>query len=85
MDHQQSVKYKSTTIKTLRPAHTATSSKDRWIMAYSTGITMPGKPSNPNNKIKKKYLTGTLGINAQQKIYKIRYVIKDRMIIMAFC
>jgi hypothetical protein len=31
--HQQSVKYKSITIKTLWPAHTVTSSKDRWIEA----------------------------------------------------
>ncbi len=31
MDHQQLVKQKSTTFKTLWPACTATSSKDRWI------------------------------------------------------
>ncbi len=37
MDHQQLVKYKSTTIKTLLPAHTMTYSKDRWIGAYSSG------------------------------------------------
>jgi hypothetical protein len=31
VDYQQSVKYKSTTTKTLWPDHTLTSSKDRWI------------------------------------------------------
>ncbi len=33
-DHQQSVKYKSTAIKTSWPARTVTSSKGRWIGAY---------------------------------------------------
>ncbi len=33
-DHQQSVKYKSTAIKTSWPAWIATSSKGRWIGAY---------------------------------------------------
>ncbi len=42
-DHQQSVKYKSATIKTLWPARKATSSKDRWIGAYSIGLTILGK------------------------------------------
>jgi hypothetical protein len=32
-----------TSIKTLWLAHTATSSKDRWIGAYSIGLTILGK------------------------------------------
>jgi hypothetical protein len=42
-DHQKSVKYKSTTIKTYQPDRTATSSKDRQIGAYSIGLTFLGK------------------------------------------
>ncbi len=50
VDHHQSVKYKSTTIKTLRPARTETSSKDRSIGAFSIGsigLTILGKLSFP--------------------------------------
>jgi hypothetical protein len=47
----KSVKYKATTIKTPRPARTATSSKDRWIGAYSIDLTIPG---NLSYLIKKK-------------------------------
>jgi hypothetical protein len=50
VDCQQSVKYKSTRIKTLWPVHTETSSKDRQIEAYSIGLTSEGKLSCPNNK-----------------------------------
>ena len=39
MDHWQSVKYKSATIKAWWPACTAASSKDRWIEAYSIVLT----------------------------------------------
>jgi hypothetical protein len=46
------VKNNSTFIKTLWPACTPTSSKDRWIVAYSTGLTILGKLGCP---IKKKY------------------------------
>jgi hypothetical protein len=41
----KSVKYKATTIKTLWPACTATSSKDRWIEAYSIDLMIPRKLS----------------------------------------
>ncbi len=44
--HKQS----ATTIKTLWPAWTATSSKDRWIGAYSIGLTNLGKFSCPIKK-----------------------------------
>ncbi len=54
VDHQQWVKYMSTTIKTLWPAHTATSWKDRWIGAYSIGLTILGKLGCPNNNNYKK-------------------------------
>ncbi len=53
VDHQQSVKYKSTTIQTLRPAHTATSSKDRWKGAYSIGLTILGRFTCSMKKKKK--------------------------------
>jgi hypothetical protein len=43
VDCQQSVKYKSTTIKIMRPARAATSSKDRRIVAYSIDLTILGK------------------------------------------
>ncbi len=54
VDHQQSVKYKSTTIKTSWPARAATSSKDRQLGAYSVGFTISGKLGCPNMK-KMKY------------------------------
>ncbi len=54
VDHQQSVKYKSTTIKTLRPVRSVTSSKNRWIQAYFIGLTIPGKLGSPKNNNKKK-------------------------------
>jgi hypothetical protein len=40
VDHQQEVKYKDTTIKTLCLACIAISSKDRRIGAYSIGLTI---------------------------------------------
>ncbi len=40
----------STTIKTLRPTHTATSSKNRCIGAYSIGLTILGKLGCPIKK-----------------------------------
>ncbi len=40
VDHRQCVKYKSTTIKTSSPARMATSSRGRWIGAYSIGLTI---------------------------------------------
>ncbi len=43
VDHQQPVKYKSTTVQTLWPARIATSSKERWIGAYFIGLTILGK------------------------------------------
>ncbi len=53
-DHQQLVKYKSTTIKTSRPALTVTSSKDRPIEAYSISQTIPEKLRCLNKKKEKK-------------------------------
>ncbi len=50
MDHQLSVKHKSTTIKTLWPAHTTTSSMHRPIGAYSIGLTIAGKHGFANKK-----------------------------------
>jgi hypothetical protein len=50
VDYQQSVQYKSTTIKILWPVRTATSSKDSWIGAYSIGLTIPGKHGCPIKK-----------------------------------
>ncbi len=50
VDRQQTAKYKSTTIKTLRPACTATSSKDRQISAYSTSLTILVKLVCPDKK-----------------------------------
>ncbi len=52
VDHQQSMKYMSTTIKTLCLTCTVTSSKDRQIGAYSFGLTIPGKLSCSNKKKK---------------------------------
>ncbi len=52
VDCQQLVKYKSTTIKTLWPACTATSFKDRLIVAYSIGLRILGKLSCPVKKKK---------------------------------
>ncbi len=43
----------STSIKTSRQAHTATSSKYRWMVAYSIGLTIPAKLGSQNNKKKK--------------------------------
>jgi hypothetical protein len=54
VDHLQSVKYKSTTIKTSWPGRKATSSKDRWIVDYSIGLTIMGKLDCPNYNNKKK-------------------------------
>jgi hypothetical protein len=48
------VKYKSTAIKPSWPAHTATSSKDRWIGAYSIDLTIPGKLGCPSKKKRKR-------------------------------
>ncbi len=48
-DHQQSVKYMSTTVKTLWPARTATFTKDRWIQAYSICWTIMGELGSPND------------------------------------
>jgi hypothetical protein len=48
-DHQQSAENRSTTIKTLRPSRTVTSSKDKGIGAYSIGLTILGKLCCPNN------------------------------------
>ncbi len=53
MDHQQSVKYKSTTIKTLWLARTVTSPKERCIRTYSIGLTILGKLSFLIRKKKK--------------------------------
>jgi len=44
----------STTIKTLSPARTATSSRDRWIGPYSISLTIQGKLGCPNNNNSKK-------------------------------
>ncbi len=52
------MKYKSTAMKTLWPARIATSSKDRWIGAYSIGLTVLGKLSCPIEK--KTYICVTL-------------------------
>ncbi len=52
VDHQQSVKYKSTTIKTLWPARTVTFSKGRWTGAYCNGLTIMGKLGCPIKKKK---------------------------------
>jgi hypothetical protein len=46
------VKYKSATIKTLWPAHRATSSKARWLGPFSIGLAIPGKLGSPNNSKK---------------------------------
>ncbi len=46
VDHQQLVKYNSTAIKTSWSGHTATSSKDIWIVAYS-GNTKGGSITVP--------------------------------------
>jgi hypothetical protein len=54
VDHQQSVKNKSSTIKTSWPVCRATSSKDRWIGAYSIGLTILGKLDCPIKKKDKK-------------------------------
>jgi hypothetical protein len=66
VDHRQSVKYKSTTIKTLWPACTATYSKASWIGAYSVGLTNLGKLGCP---LKKKKM-GVIAISLQTIIYK---------------
>ncbi len=50
VDHWHLVKYKSTSIKTLWPACTATSSKDRHIRAYYFGLNIPRKLGCPNKK-----------------------------------
>ncbi len=55
--HQQSLKYKPTTIKTSWLARTATSSKDRWIGVYPIGLAIPGNLSSPNNNNNKKIVT----------------------------
>jgi hypothetical protein len=41
----------STSIKTLWPAHTLTSSKDRQIGAYSSGLTILGKLAVQTKKV----------------------------------
>jgi hypothetical protein len=54
VDHQQSLIYKSTTIKTSWPARTAASSKDWRIRAFCIGITTMGKldcPIKTSNKL----------------------------------
>jgi hypothetical protein len=43
VDHQHAVICKSTTIRTLWPARKSTATKDRWIGAYSIGLTIPGE------------------------------------------
>ncbi len=50
VDQQQSEKHKSTTIKTLWPAWTATSSKYKWIGAYSIAPTIIGNLNCPNDE-----------------------------------
>jgi hypothetical protein len=52
--HKQSVNYISTTIKTSRPAFTATSSKDRQIGTYSIGLAILVKLCCSIKKKKKK-------------------------------
>jgi hypothetical protein len=54
VDHHQLVKCKSTITKTLWPALTGTSSKDRWIGAYSIGLTILWKLSCPKNRIRRR-------------------------------
>jgi hypothetical protein len=44
--------YGTTTIRTLWTACTVTLTKDRWVGAYSFGLTIPGKISRPIKKKK---------------------------------
>jgi hypothetical protein len=53
VDHQQSVKYKSTTNKPSSSPHRVTSFKDRWIGAYSLCLNIPEKLGCPINNFKK--------------------------------
>ncbi len=53
LDHQQSVKYRSATIKTMWPVCAVTSSEDRWIGPYSIGLIILGRLSCLNKKMKK--------------------------------
>jgi hypothetical protein len=50
--HQQSLKYKSSTINTMWQAPTTTFSMDRWISAYLIVLTIMGKLHCSNKKIK---------------------------------
>ncbi len=90
LDHQQSVKYKSTIVKTLWPAWTATSTKDRWIGTYSIGQTIPGKLICPNNNNKKiSYLLNQfqLGINSHKQRYNwlCKHYDNDYITLFIFC
>ncbi len=60
VDHQQSVKYKSTTIKTSSAPRRVTSSKDRWIGAYSFCLNIPEKLGCPINNFKKELVNSVL-------------------------
>ncbi len=51
----------SFTIRTPWPAHTATSSKDRWIGAYSIALTILGKLNCLNKKKKELSLETSCG------------------------
>jgi hypothetical protein len=58
------VQNNSTTIETWWPAHTVTFSKDRWLGAYSIGLTIPWKLSCPMRnvmKLKENKLAAVLG------------------------
>jgi hypothetical protein len=57
----------SISVKTTRPAQTTSSVKNRWIGAYSFGITISGKLGGPNIKKKKK----------KKKILEEKYGIAD--------
>jgi hypothetical protein len=76
LDYQQSVKYKSTTIKTSWSECTATSSKDRQIGTYSMGPTILGNIGCLN---KKKTMRLTLGLPYQEwviNIYRYHFAVK---------
>jgi hypothetical protein len=50
VDHQQSAKYMSTSIKTSLPEQTTTFSEDRQVGAYFVALTIPGKPGCPKEE-----------------------------------
>jgi hypothetical protein len=69
VDHQLSAKYMSTSIKTLRPAHTATSSKVRQTGAYSIGLTISGKLSCPSSGLYYKHCYAPRVLIYYRKVY----------------